>query len=788
MFRKVKSVIIFKFVLSLLVTVLFIGTLGSVLMSFSNTHSRSMFARDQDSDWVDVAIDKTERGNWIDIVYGNGLYVAIGGVDDIGLVVSTKGYIMISADGKNWTESNSPFDSGWKSIAYSQELNLFVVVGFYTVDLSGLNPDDPDLEYGEVQLHSQIIVSNDGITWSEVNPPNNQFMFSNVVYGNGKFLALGMGETSSLTSQDGIHWEEHKFEDRTVNGKDDINYYYFETVTFGNNLFVAFAWFNPDVFGAKDANGEQCYTSTDGIVWTNHALKNDKDVDIDGFWINVIYNGKIFLAVADYEDLGFDVGEQSIILASKNGTDWVRQTQFSSNKFVIATVVSDNTGKFLITALDENEKFIIMTSTDNDASAGVAWDTTDPKDYEDVIKGYYDVMIFADGKYIAFSVDSEVGAIISQDGVDWEGFETPRVLQNIFSGIAYGNGLFVAVSSSGNAQIMTSPDGIVWTEQKSPVSKTSWHGVTYGGGQFVAVGGAKAESDDDKESDCVMTSPDGINWTAQKATANIAWSSVAYGNDMYVAVGYTDDRKGIMYSYDAIKWNIVTDNGGQNSPGIHYWTSVTFGGGLFVAVSDWGVRRVVTSSNGIDWTLTSGPYDEQAWQSVTYGIGPNGKGIFVAVGVWGGQNTNGAVMTSQNGKTGWTLRPTPNLEWIDVTYGNNMFVAVTNVGKNRVMVSRDGIKWTEQKAPGQGTWNRIVSGLNPNGEQIFVAAQGVTEYLWTHQTPNSFMVTSNIVGTPPSIVLSPLQIVLYFVAPAILVLSIGAVVFVLISKRKKSAK
>ena len=52
--------------------------------------------------------------------------------------------------------------------------------------------------------------------------------------------------------------------------------------------------------------------------------------------------------------------------------------------------------------------------------------------------------------------------------------------------MTFGNGLFVAVASSGTSRVMTSPDGINWTSRTAAESNC-WTSVTYGNGLFVAV-------------------------------------------------------------------------------------------------------------------------------------------------------------------------------------------------------------------------------------------------------------------------------------------------------------
>src|SRR5688572_11845637 len=58
---------------------------------------------------------------------------------------------------------------------------------------------------------------------------------------------------------------------------------------------------------------------------------------------------------------------------------------------------------------------------------------------------------------------------------------------NTWNSVTYGNGLFVAVASSGTGnRVMTSPDGITWTARTS-AADNNWTSVTYGNGLFVAV-------------------------------------------------------------------------------------------------------------------------------------------------------------------------------------------------------------------------------------------------------------------------------------------------------------
>ena len=67
---------------------------------------------------------------------------------------------------------------------------------------------------------------------------------------------------------------------------------------------------------------------------------------------------------------------------------------------------------------------------------------------------------------------------------------------------------------------------------------------------------------------------------------------------------------------------------------------MTYGAGLFVAVSEDGTSRVMTSPDGITWTSQLAAA-QNSWYAICFGAG-----TFVAVSFDGNGNR---VMTSQNG-------------------------------------------------------------------------------------------------------------------------------------------
>lgn len=155
------------------------------------------------------------------------------------------------------------------------------------------------------------------------------------------------------------------------------------------------------------------------------------------------------------------------------------------------------------------------------------------------------------------------------------------------------------------------------------------------------------------------------------------------------------------------------------------WRSVTYGNGLFVAVSRVGTQRVMTSPDGITWASRTTPVN-QGWTSVTYGSAArSGNGLFVAVS---GDGSGNRVMTSPDGITWSSQASAANLLWLGVTYGNGLFVAVGTLGSatQRVMTSPDGMTWALRTNPGNNTWRSVAYGA---GTFVAVADTGTNRML-----------------------------------------------------------
>ena len=261
-------------------------------------------------------------------------------------------------------------------------------------------------------------------------------------------------------------------------------------------------------------------------------------------------------------------------------------------------------------------------------------------------------------------------------------------------GSAFGASTYVLVGDFG--EIWTSPDGTTWTRRTNPdPNRQDLRGLTYGGGQFVAVVGGCFSC----AQGTVLRSPDGVAWTLQGVPEATFLYGVTYGGGQYVAVG---PGGRVITSPDAIAWTQRTSNTTQTLNG------VTFGGGLYVAVGD--SHEVVTSPDGVTWTVqTAGvPASVGNLHGVAYA-----GGVFVAVG-------DGGIITSPDAST-WTPTLMTSSFWA-VTHTGSLFVAVSFgpllPGFHAPATSLNGTTWTESPVT-------VPPGLNSSFFTVSSGASGV---------------------------------------------------------------
>ena len=286
----------------------------------------------------------------------------------------------------------------------------------------------------------------------------------------------------------------------------------------------------------------------------------------------------------------------------------------------------------------------------------------------------------------------------------------------------------VNVFSSGctliqNIQWQYSPDGSVWSNTTNGYPAAAVYSNPNSNLGFHVSGISSAGTYHYR---CLLSEDTGLNhWTIQRSAADEAWQSVAYGNGLYVAVARKTQR--LMSSPDGIQWTVRNHNCGRAD-----WNDITYGNGLFVAVAgNAGVNNVMSSPDGLNWTTRIGA-SSNSFQSIAYG-----NGLFVAVA--SGGNSAHRIMTSADG-INWSSQVSPGgsaYSWKGVCYGNGLFVAVSSSGgANRIMTSADGVQWTAQSCPANYAWYSVAYGnglfvavsITGNGRRVMTSSDGIQ---WT---------------------------------------------------------
>ncbi|MGA2450312.1 MAG: cell wall-binding protein [Polyangiaceae bacterium] len=243
---------------------------------------------------------------------------------------------------------------------------------------------------------------------------------------------------------------------------------------------------------------------------------------------------------------------------------------------------------------------------------------------------------YADNEFIVVGGNSLAGAGVvlsgTPDGVTWTVEDVSGTLSTNLTGVTYGSSRFVAV---GNDQVITSPDGVNWnsltTEPSGITSPTvNLYNTAYGNNLFVAVG-TYSESTPTQEivyDGLIASSPDAVNWSILPYESNYL-SGITYGGGQFVAVG----REGaILTSTDGTTW-AAQSVPQLNAAATPYLITLLYAENQFVAVGNYvgicpSTGLLVTSPDGETWAVQ--PVGPNVY-GVAYGT-VAGVGTFVAVG------------------------------------------------------------------------------------------------------------------------------------------------------------
>jgi hypothetical protein len=241
---------------------------------------------------------------WVGVTFGNGLFVAVANT-------GTLNRIMTSPDGINWTIRSTPVDNDWRSVTFGNGL-------FVAVSATGTG--------------DRVMTSSDGITWvTRVSAEDN--FWTDVTFGDGLFVAVASSGTNRvMRSADGITWLTSIAATQRS----------WQAITYGNGLFVA-----SSITGVAD----RIMTSPDAITWTSRTSVSDLS------WQSIIYGNGLFVALSNTATTVAAMTSADAItwtLRTTPSTDTWLGIAFGNNRFVAVAAGGGGSRTMISGAIDAN--------------------------------------------------------------------------------------------------------------------------------------------------------------------------------------------------------------------------------------------------------------------------------------------------------------------------------------------------------------------------------------------------------------------------------------------------
>ena len=255
-------------------------------------------------------------------------------------------------------------------------------------------------------------------------------------------------------------------------------------------------------------------------------------------------------------------------------------------------------------------------------------------------KGAYE-LTFQNNQFLF--LDYKKNVFSSSDAVNWT--NNPCSISLIKS-IAFGNGLYVGVGSSGapdyKTMIVYSPDGKNWQPANGDFKK-EFSKVIFANGKFVAVGFGGS----------INTSADGINWKAQPLKDLYLLDKIIYTKGLFIATGGSS----IITSPDGETWTFQD----SHLDAVKSIYGLAYSNDKILAVTFDGM--ILESGDGVKWVITKVLNNKDGILNISYGLGQ-----FILTG------NKGFLMSSTDGREWKKMKINSKESFSRITFGNNKFV------------------------------------------------------------------------------------------------------------------
>jgi len=585
------------------------------------------------------------------------------------LSVGQRGTIMTSGNGQSWSVTRSASTESLQGAAWSG--TQYVIVGLQGTLLTR-PANSPD--------------------WTSRDPGTQKDLFG-ITWTGSQFVAIG--DEIVITSADGISWITHALPKGNL----------FRSVTWtGNQLVAVGAISNESTHKLEGA----IITSTDGTLWFAPKLTGTASL-----W-DIEWTGSQLVAVGGDLDLSDNTaqGQGGVILTSTDGENWQQQT---SGTDVVLHAVTYEAGSGVIIVAGGNSRYIEPStptqSVTLSSSDGVNWavrDSSPDVNYRGIASSPSQTVVIGDAGIIKSSANLQ----------QWNN-HTSGTVNTLNDMVQMGNKL-VAVGENG--EILTSKDGRSWASRDSGTTTDLTAVTSTGPTLLVAVGGRLSPTQDGLQAGAdgiILTSPDGINWTNRTPEGALGLiRDITWTGSQLIAVGSSGL---ILTSPDGIQW--TTQNSGTdrwlNAISLNNDLIVIAGGDHLSQAGSGGT--ILTSPDGINWTHTSGLDEDIDLMSVTW----TGSFFTAVGGIFDKDSANiSSVLTSSDG-TNW-IATDPGINSIvgDVHWTGSKLLAVSN--ENSILLtSTDGRSWTLSPTLSSNGQNSVIE---YQGSTIIAGGNGTILY------------------------------------------------------------
>ena len=605
--------------------------------------------------------------------------------------------------------------------------------------------------------------------WTTITQLTSSVQWRSITYGNGKFVIIPNKSKTTPSdtniyaySTDGINWTQSTLPISAA----------WLTVSFLKDKFILLA-------GSRNSSVTDLFLySFDGINWTQSNFTTTNS------WSCVCYSNNVFVAIGTWL-------VRNVFNYSYNGITW-----YATNTVPSAGDWNGVTGAYI----NGKNIFIAVNSFGGSSTYsydGITWFSGNlSSNYWFYVKYFNEKFVAAGQNCLAYSTDginwtdvpSNFGVINSMivnkngfliftntgpikqsnDGINWSNMKTITTPANFIP----SNGYYI-----NNKNIVFSSNGYILSLDDSNVSnlntKVSLTSALSAGNVNIpspATVDCRSVIFDNKKflmpvqyyyptgnypsitTNLLLYSYDGINWSTANFPTSGSWYKVAYGDNRYTAIREGSNKAA--YSYDGINWNDATLPSSLN------WRNLQYGKGKFVTIA--GATNLLVPDNHAAYS-----YDGKTWNSTTLTTGLSvtyldltyGNDKFVAVGR--SDYTTTPISYSTDGINWSTATATassyttnsPNLStylWQSVVYGGDKFLAlgykyenVTYTYEYVYAYSYDGITWSMGRTYDiqNTTWRNFYSLTYGNG-MFFAKDFSNTGYIYSYDGINWTNVSS----------------------------------------------